>query len=144
MFGPVVVHVAALAEGREVLGPIVRRVVIPMPGGQDHPGGPHTPKNIIGPDREADEASGSIAPGAFRSIPPATIAEMEHALPMRTGADLAAPLRPLEADHGREFAPVDGIEEAVLASDRHARQSCRAVTTVAAAAAWLRARAWGK
>ena len=55
---------------------------------------------------------------------------------MRTGADLTPFLGPLEADHGRKLGPVDRIEEAVLALDRHARQSCRA-----AAAAWLRVRA---
>ena len=34
VFGPIVVQVAGLAEVREVSRPLVRRVVIAMPGGQ--------------------------------------------------------------------------------------------------------------
>ena len=99
MLGPIVVHVAALAEGGEVLGPVVRRVVIAVPGGQDYPCGPHPSEDIIGSDRQTDEVPGSVTPGAFLPIPPATIAEMKDALPMGTGANLAPPLRTLEADH---------------------------------------------
>ena len=116
----------------------VRRVMIAVPGGQDYPRGTHTTQDIIGSDRQTNEAPGSVTPGARLSIPPATVPEVEDPLPMRTGANLAPPLRALEADHSRELRPVDGIEEAMLTPDWHARQSrCAA----AAAAAWLRVRA---
>ncbi|KQQ37520.1 hypothetical protein ASF58_23415 [Methylobacterium sp. Leaf125] len=123
MLRAIVVHVAALAEGREVLGPVVGGVMIAVPSSQDHACGPHPFEDIIRPDRQTDEASGSITPGALLPIPPATVPEMKDALPMRTQTDLAAPLRPLEADHGRELRPIDGVEEAVLAPDRHPGQS---------------------
>lgn len=141
MFRSIVVHVAALTKGGEVLGSVVGRVMVAVPGCQDHARGPDTPEDVVGSDRQTDEVPGPIAPGDNLCVPPATVAEMEYGLPMWAGTDLAAPLRPLEADHGRELGPVDGVEEAVLAPDRHARQSrCAA----AAAAAWLRALAWGK
>ncbi len=40
-------------------------------------------------------------------------------LPVRAPAALAAAPCPPEPDHGRELGPVDGVEEAVLAPDRH-------------------------
>jgi hypothetical protein len=123
MLRAIVVHVAALAEGGEVLRPVVGRVMIAVPGRENHARGSHTPENIIRPDRQTDEASGSITPGARLSIPPATVPEMKDALSMRTQTDLAAPLSPLKADHSRELAPIDGVEEAVLAPDRHPGQS---------------------
>lgn len=141
MFGAIMVHVAALAEGCEVLRGVIRRVVIAVPGGQNHACGAHASQDVIDPDRQTDEVPSPIAPGDNLRVPPATIAEMEYGLPMWAGADLTAALRPLEADHGRELRPVDGIEEAVLASVRHGYQPCR---DAMAAAAWLRARAWGK
>jgi hypothetical protein len=123
MFGSIVVHVAALAEGGEVLGPVVRRVMIAVASGQDYPCGAHASENIIGSDRQTDEASGSVTPGAFLPIPPAAVPEVEDSLPVRTGANLAPAIRALEADHGRELRPIDGVEEAVLAPDRHPGQS---------------------
>jgi hypothetical protein len=142
MLGPIVVHVAALAEGREVLSGVVGGVVIAVSGSQNHACGPHPSEDIIGPDREADEAPRSVTPRAFLSIPPTPIAKMEDPLPVRTGANLAPPLRPLEADHGRELRPIDRVEEAVLAPDRHQEDACR--VAAAATSAWLRVRAWGK
>lgn len=62
MFGSIVVHVAALAEGREVLRGVVRRVVITVPGRQDHSRSPHPTEDIIGSGRQTDEASCAVTP----------------------------------------------------------------------------------
>lgn len=61
----------------------------------------------------------SVTPATHGCIPPASVAEMIDRAPMRAAADLTASTRAPEADRGREFAPVDWIEVAVLASDRH-------------------------
>ena len=44
---------------------------------------------------------------------------MRDVLPVRAAAMLAAALGAGEADDMRELAPVDGVEPAVLGSDRH-------------------------
>jgi hypothetical protein len=138
MFGPIVVHVAALAEGGEVFTHVVRRVVIAVPGRQNQARGAHASQNVIGPHCQTDEAPGPIAPGAHLSIPPAPIAKMKDALSMRTGADLTTASCPLEANDGRELRPVDGIEEVVLAPDWHQEDAFR--VAAAARSTWLRVR----
>ena len=51
MLRPIVVHVAALAEGHEVLGGVVGGVMIAMGGGEDDASRSHGPEHIISPDR---------------------------------------------------------------------------------------------
>jgi len=100
MFRSIVVDVVALAESREVLRGVVGRVGIAVPGGEDHTGRSYSFEHVVCSDREADEAPGSITPSDSFIVPPATIPEMEDALSTRTGTNLAASLRPLEADDG--------------------------------------------
>jgi hypothetical protein len=139
MLGPIVVYVTRLAEGGEVLGPVVRRVMIAAPGRQNHTCYSYGTQNVICPNHQAVEASYPIPPGARLSIPPASIAEIKDALSMRTGADIATSLGLLEADRSRELGPIDGIEEAVLAPDRYQEDARR--VAAAARSAWLRVRA---
>ena len=119
MFRPVVDHVAALAKGREVGVRVVGRVVVAMSGGKDHPRRPHGLEHIVRPNRETDDPPSAIAPGTSLSVPPAAVAEMPDGLPMRSPAALTAALGATEADHSRQLWPVDGVEEAMFAPDRH-------------------------
>ena len=119
MLGPVMVHVAALAEGCEIGVRVVGRVVVTMSGGKDYPRRPYSLQHIVSPSRETDDPPSAIAPGTGLSVPPTAIAEMPDGLPMRSPAALTAALSAPKADHSRQLWPVDGVEEAVLAPNRH-------------------------
>jgi len=131
VFLRVVEHVAALAECREVAGPVVAWVVVQMRAGQDHARDRKTwgrgDAGEVGLDfleslrwrQLADPSALAIAPSAPLCIPPGTVAQVRDVLPVRSAAALAAPLSAREADEVRELAPVDGIEPAVLRRDRH-------------------------
>ena len=118
MLRPVVDHVAALAEGREVGVRVVRGVMIPVGGGQDHPS-PASAAEDVGTGPDPDPAPPTIAPATGLSVPPTPIAEVIDHLPVRSSAALTAALGPAEADRHRQLAPVDRVEEAVLGPDRH-------------------------
>lgn len=62
MLRSIMVHVAALAERREVLGRVVGRVVIAVARRQDHARGAYGAKDVVGSDGEADEATRSVTP----------------------------------------------------------------------------------
>ena len=118
MLRPIVDHVAALAESREVGVRVVGRVVVAMGGCKDDVGPTSTAEDIDArPD--PDPAPPSIAPTAGLSIPPAAVAEVVDHLPVRSPAALTPALRPAEADRHRRLTPVDRVEEAVLGPDRH-------------------------
>ena len=119
MLGRIVEHVAALAEGDEVAASVAGGVVIAVSSGQDDLRRPHGSKDVVSADPDAEDASAPITPAQCLSVLPASVAEVEHALPVRAPVRLAATACAPEADHGRELRPVDGVEEAVLAPDRH-------------------------
>ena len=123
MLRPVVDHVAALAEGREVGVGIVRRVVVPVGCGQHHPGSAGTAEDVS-LRSDPDPPAPPVAPPAGVSVPPAAVAEVVDYLPMRPPAALAAASSPAEPDQRRELRPVDGVEEAVLGPDRHRSALC--------------------
>ena len=52
-------------------------------------------------------------------VPPPSIPEMIDQAAVGPPAALASPLRTAEADDGRELGPVDRVEPAMLAADRH-------------------------
>ena len=119
MLWPVVDHVAALAEGREIGVGVVRGVVITMGRRQHHPR-PTDPTEDVSFCTDPDPAFPPIAPPTGIRVPPATIAQMVDHPPVWPPAALAATFRPPEPDYGRELRPVDRVEEAVLGPDRHA------------------------
>lgn len=67
----------------------------------------------------------AIAPGASLRGPPGAISQVRDVLPVRPAAVLATALRAGEADHLGQLAPVDGVQPAVLRSDRHKRSLCQ-------------------
>ena len=123
MFGPIVDHVAALAEGREVGVGVVGGVVIPM-GSSQHNSCSVNQAEDVGPCRDPYPPAPAIAPSASLRVPPAPVAEVVDHPPMRSSAALAAAPSPTEPDHGRELCPVDGVEEAMLGPDRHGAALC--------------------
>ena len=123
MLRPVVDHVAALAEGREVGVRVVRGVVIPMGSSEDDPGSTGASEDVS-PRSDPDPASPPIAPPTSLSVPPAAISKVVDHPPVWPPAPLAAASRPPEPDHGRELRPVDGVEEALLGPDRHKGALC--------------------
>jgi len=64
MLRPVVDHVAALAEGREMAVGVVRGVVIPMSCGQHHPGSAGVADDVA-PYLDPDPPAPAIAPPAW-------------------------------------------------------------------------------
>ena len=118
MLWPIVDHVAALAEGREVGICVVRGVVVPMGRRQDDPG-PTGSSQDVSFRGYSDPPAPAIAPPTSLRVPPAAIPEVVDQLPVRTPTPFAAAPSPAEPDHGRELRPVDRVEEAVLGPDRH-------------------------
>jgi hypothetical protein len=114
----VVEHVAALAECLEIAGTIVGRVVVEVGRGQQHSRLPQPARAPVRCRQIAELSAPTIAPGALSLIPPAPVTQVADHLAMRAPALLASGVRPLEANDGRELAPVDRIEPAELRADR--------------------------
>jgi hypothetical protein len=115
----VVEHVAALAECLEIAGTIVGRVVVEVGRGQQHSRLPQPARAPVRCRQIAELSAPTIAPGALSLIPPAPVTQVADHLAMRAPALLASGVRPLEANDGRELAPVDRVEPAELRADRH-------------------------
>ncbi len=60
-----------------------------------------------------------VAPACSAIVPPGPVTEMDDVAAMRSPAMLALSLRSAEPDQRGEFAPVDRIEPAMFARDRH-------------------------
>ena len=71
---PVMDHVAPLAERREVGVRVVGRVVVPMGGRQDHPGGAHGAQHVVLAEGEARTAPSPVPPRTGGGVPPASVA----------------------------------------------------------------------
>ena len=121
MLWPVVQHVAPLTERRQVSVSVVGRVVVAVRGRQYDAGDLHPPGfHRLGCGQGAPlQAAPPIAPAGRLSIPPTSIAKVLHVLHVQPSAPLAPAPRPHEADDGRELQPVDRVEMAMLAADRH-------------------------
>ena len=87
--------VASLAQGSEVLGRVVGRIMVEMRAGQDHVSGSNDPRSEAAPKLQPLTAIGP--PNAVLGIPPAAIPEMSDRLQVRPLAPLAALAGALEA-----------------------------------------------
>ena len=119
MLGAVVQHVTALAERREVAGRVVGGVVVSVRRRQHDARQAHLPEQVFGDEPMVQAAPASVTPRSGLRIPPAAVGEHPDAVQVRPAAILAAGTRAPEADDVRELRPVDGVEAAVLAPDRH-------------------------
>ena len=118
MFRAVMVHVTALAKGCEVRAHVVGGVVIAV-GGCQHDLRCADDAKILDGWKSLECSPLPITPGTDAGIPPASVAEVVDSLPMRPATALTSAAGSAEADRRRELRPVDGVEEAVLAPDRH-------------------------
>lgn len=121
MLGPVVDQVATLAKGYEVGAGVVERVVVAVRGSQHHTRPAGAAEHVIAAELQSDQTPTAVAPALDLHVPPATIAEMDDHLLVRSSAALASSSGPAKADRGRKLRPVDRVEEAMLAPDRHAK-----------------------
>ena len=119
VLGPVVDHVAALTERGEIGVRVVGGVVVAVSRGQHHPGPTQVPENVGGPGHDAHPSATPVTPRGGRRVPPAAIAEVDHGLPVWSPTTLASAPGAPEPDRDRELRPVNRVEEAMLAPDRH-------------------------
>ena len=104
MFGAIVQHVTALAEGAQVPQPVIGRVVIKMRGGQNNPCGAHRKVACDRLGQAGELPAVSVAPSPALFVPPSTVAEMAHLLSMRPAALLASALGAFEPYQERRVA----------------------------------------
>lgn len=60
-----------------------------------------------------------VAPAGAGVVPPGSVAQMDDVAPVGASAMLASALGAAEADQDGQFAPVDRVEPAMFACDRH-------------------------
>ena len=114
-------QVAPLAEAFQVPRRFALAVMVQMRCRQDHPGAAELIE--IGP-RGASQ--GLPRPSRYRLSVMSnqrSPRHAEHLRPVRSRTDLAAALRPTEADKLTELGPVDRIEPSRAGADRHLRLS---------------------
>ncbi len=117
MLGRVMNHMAPLAERGQVARRIIGRIMVQMRARDIDPRDANDRRDPSA--GRAHPASASITPLSAIGVPPAAIAQVKHAPPMRTPAMLAAPLGTAEADQPRQLGPVDRVEPAMFGHDRH-------------------------
>ncbi len=120
MLGAVVDHVTALAERGELVERAVAGIVVEMCAGQHHRRPGAVSQDVAG--RPSHPPALAITPAQPFLIPPAAVAEVEDAFPVRASAMLAAPAGAYEADMMGQLRPVDRVKEDMLSADRHQRR----------------------
>ena len=110
-------HVAALAQGGEVGGGVVARIMVEMRTGEDDKG--RADPRVQGGMADGGPPAAIGAPSAALAVPPSPVTEMRDPPEMRSPAAFATGARAYEADRVRQLIPVDRIEPAVLGADRH-------------------------
>lgn len=81
MLGSIVDHVAPLAERSQVARRVVGRIMIEVRAGDIDPRDPDDRREVDCSD--LDPLSASISPLPAIHVPPPSVAQVEHALPMR-------------------------------------------------------------
>ncbi|MBB3941618.1 hypothetical protein GGR39_003299 [Novosphingobium fluoreni] len=131
VFRGVVAHVAALAERGEIARAIVAWVVVQVRGSEHDArhaqgcgwidaGKARLHESQLSRGRQAaDRPALAVTPAGLLLVPPYTVTQVLYRAPVRAPAVLATALGALEADQRGQFAPVDRVEPAVFARDRH-------------------------
>src|SRR4051812_25777500 len=115
MMRPVKQQMTPLAQGLQVPGSVVARVVVEMCGGQVDRRGPDPA--VVHDIRPRRRLTAAIAPRVVRRVEPAAVRQAAHGPPpMRSGTVSAAAdtVRPrcLEPDAGADLRPVQWVEPA--------------------------------
>ena len=117
MLGRIVDHVAALAQGGQLVEGAVAWIVMEVGAGQHH-FGPLAPcEDILG--RASHAPPLRTPPVKPLCIPPPSISEMENTLAMRSPTMLANAPCPFEADEARDMLPVDRVQKDMFGADGH-------------------------
>lgn len=117
MLRAIVEDVATLAQRRELVERAIARIMVEVCAGQYH-GRPGTIlQNIL--SRPPHAPSSTAAPALPFTVPPSSIPEMKHSLPVRAPAMLAAVPGSYETHMVRELRPIDRVQKHVLGTDRH-------------------------
>jgi hypothetical protein len=131
MFVGVMAHMAALTKRREVSWPVIARIMVEVRGGEYDARDPHWswrlnagesglhPCQLLRRRQAANPSALPIAPALCVLVPPSPITQVQHVATVRATAMLATSFGAAEADDGGELAPIDWIEPAVFARDRH-------------------------
>ena len=96
VMGPVVQHVAALAQAFQVTRMVVRRVVVERGGGEHDAGG--ALRGQIGGGGAGTAPAGVVPPVPHGAVEPASVGQAGHGLAMRAAARLAPAPCASEAD----------------------------------------------
>ncbi len=115
MLGAIVLKMAALAPGGKIGIAVPAGIMLTMTGRQDRHRQPRARQIGHLPQRLPPVRS----PSSGLRIPPAPVVEADDEVSVRPSTSLAASTRSFEADHCRELRPVDRIEMAEFAADRH-------------------------
>ena len=110
MVGPIVQHVAALAQAFQVARMVVRRVVVEM-GGGEHDAGNALRGQISGGGAGTAPAS-AVPPVPHGAVEPASVGQAGHGLAVRAAARLAPTPGASEADGAAQLGPVDRVDSA--------------------------------
>ena len=108
---------AALAERGHPVERTVARIMVQVGTGQHHWRPQALDQDVLGWAPHTPPLA--VAPAEPLAVPPASIAEMENPLSMRTATMLAAPRCPHEADMIGQLWPVDRIQVYMFRTDRH-------------------------
>ena len=117
MLGPVVDHVAALAERCHLVERAVAGIVIEVRTGQHHRCPQPLNKYVLCGTSHTPPLP--AAPAKPLAVPPPPISQMEDPLTMGATAMLASASCPNETDMMRQLRPVDRIQEHMFGTDRH-------------------------
>ena len=114
----VVQDVTPLAERREVSRMVVHRIVVEMRGREDNArlSGRRSSVRSL---QARHGPSPAVPPGVPLFIPPSAVSEVLNRLAVGPVAMFAPALRTPKPDRGRQLAPVDRVEPAMLLADRH-------------------------
>ena len=112
---------ATLTQRLQVPRPVLGWIMVEVRTGQHHarliPG--EGRGQLSGSWQPPQRSASARPPDLMVLVPPPSIPKMIDQAAVGPPAALASPLRTAEADDGRELGPVDRVEPAMLAADRH-------------------------
>lgn len=117
MLGSIVDHVAALAQGCQLVEGAVTGIVVEVRAGQHHFGPFASCEDVLGWASHAPPLR--TPPVEPLRVPPPPVPQMKDALAMRSPTMLANAPCPFEADEVRDMLPVDRVQKDMFRADRH-------------------------
>ena len=130
MFRPVMLQVAALTKRCQVSWVVVAGVLVEMRRsehdkgcgqGRDHEASQRRlPRSKLGQVRQSPRSPAAVvAPALFVGVPPKALGSDDNVMSVWPPAALATTASAIEADHLRQFPPVDRVEPTLAEADWH-------------------------